>query len=178
MHIEVFDNRIPLGLRCDLLDYCFNSTFKLGWTDRSSNETDIYDLNIHSRWTESNIRDCHIMPYIMGCIEESNWFTKRNVNKAIVNLVKSEDVHYIHAHKEQVALYYVNLDWKDGWYGETVFYNPMNLDEIVFTSTYKPGRILLFDSNIPHAIRPQSIKGPKFRMSLTLFFDDKKDGFS
>ena len=75
-------------------------------------------------------------------------------------------------------MYYVNLDWEDGWYGETMFYNPNDLDEIVFTSAYKPGRIILFDGNIPHAIRPQSIKGPKYRMTLTVLFEDEKDGFS
>ena len=69
------------------------------------------------------------------------------------------------------VLYYINLDWRDGWHGETLFYNPNNLKEIIYTSLYIPGRIILFDGSIPHAIRPQSIKAPKFRFTLSLFFD-------
>ena len=63
------------------------------------------------------------------------------------------------------------MDWKDGWYGETIFYNPDNINDIVFTSPYIPGRIILFDGDIPHAIRPQSSKASKFRISLSLFFN-------
>ena len=83
------------------------------------------------------------------------------------------DVHYIHHHRTRhVALYYANLDWEDGWYGETIFYDEFDENNIIFTSPYVPGRIILFDGNIPHAIRPQSIDGPKFRISITLFFDE------
>ena len=67
------------------------------------------------------------------------------------------------------ALYYVNLNWEDGFYGETFFYNSKDLSKIEFASVYKPGRIILFDGHIPHAIRPQSIKGPKFRFTLSVF---------
>ena len=88
-----------------------------------------------------------------------------------MNVVKSNDVHYIHHHEgEQVLLYYVNLDWQDGWYGETLFFNPSNIKEVQYTSSFQPGRIILFDGSIPHAIRPQSIKAPKFRFTLSLFF--------
>ena len=83
-------------------------------------------------------------------------------------------MHYIHAHwDKQIALYYVNLDWKDGWYGETLFYDPLNLQKIDFASSFIPGRILLFDGSIPHTIRPQSIKGPKFRMTLSLIYSKR-----
>ena len=72
---------------------------------------------------------------------------------------------------KQVLLYYVNLSWTDGWHGETLFYNPYNLKEVEYTSLYVPGRIILFDGTVPHAIRPQSVKATKFRLSLSLFFD-------
>jgi len=62
------------------------------------------------------------------------------------------------------------LNWEDGWYGETMFYDPNDLEKVSYTSLYKPGRIILFDGSIPHAIRPQSIRGPKYRISLTLIF--------
>ena len=32
-----------------------------------------------------------------------------------------------------------------GGYGETLFYDPYDIEKISFTSVYKPGRIILFD---------------------------------
>ena len=52
-----------------------------------------------------------------------------------------------------------------------VFKDTNNLKEIAYTSSYIPGRIILFDGSIPHAIRPQSVKAPKFRFTLSLFFE-------
>ena len=43
--------------------------------------------------------------------------------------------------------------------------------DIIYTSPYTPGRIIVFDATIPHAIRPQSVIGPKFRFTLASFFD-------
>ena len=31
---------------------------------------------------------------------------------------------------------------------------------------------LLFDGTIPHAIRPQSVAGPKFRITISMFYND------
>jgi hypothetical protein len=44
----------------------------------------------------------------------------------------------------------------------------MKYQEIILENNKK---IQIFDVNIPHALRPQSIKSPKFRLTLSLFFD-------
>jgi hypothetical protein len=64
----------------------------------------------------------------------------------------------------------VNQEWRDGWHGETLFFSE-NLKEIVHAMVYTPGRVVVFDGNIPHAIRPQSIIGPQFRYTLAMVFD-------
>ena len=46
-----------------------------------------------------------------------------------------------------------------------------NINDIKFTSSYVPGRIILFDGTTPHAIRPQSSMAPKFRFSVSVFFN-------
>ena len=95
-----------------------------------------------------------------------------NLNLHSINRLVVFDEYVDNAHhNQQVALYYVNLEWRDGWHGETVFYNPDKLNEIAYASLFVPGRIILFDGSIPHAIRPQSIKAPKFRFTVSLFFD-------
>ena len=90
-----------------------------------------------------------------------------DISKKSLEIVKINSLNFGLSHRSK----FVNLDWRDGWHGETLFYNPDNLKEIVYTSLYIPGRIILFDGSIPHAIRPQSVKAPKFRFTLSLFFD-------
>jgi Rps23 Pro-64 3,4-dihydroxylase Tpa1-like proline 4-hydroxylase len=78
-------------------------------------------------------------------------------------------VYYAHTHGEdKVLLYYINMEWKEGWHGETQFYSD-DLKEVKYTSPYTPGRLILFDGKIPHTMRPQSIIAPKFRFSLSMF---------
>jgi len=169
-NLSIFDNRVPFDIAQIIWDGSTNLPFKLGWGD--SYEPEKWDLNAHSNLKISHLTSSGILPYFEKCIDETKWFTKNKLSKIILNLVRPDDVHFIHSHQDmQVLLYYVNLEWRDGWYGETIFYDSCDLDKIIFTSIYKPGRIILFDGSIPHAIRPQSIKAPKYRFSLSLFFE-------
>ena len=169
LHLNVFDNKIPFVTRDRIWRYCTNSTFKLGWQD--TDDPSKYELNTHSSWTQKELEDSEIFPYLEDCIRNTDWFTSRKIAKIIVNLVRSDDVHYIHGHHGHVGLNYVNLDWQDGWYGETIFYDPDDITNIAYTSPYTPGRFVLFDGSIPHAIRPQSSKAPKYRFTISIFFE-------
>ena len=169
-HIVYFDNVVPTSERLQIHEFCLKSTYKLGWYD--SQDPSKYILNLHSRWSDEDMENSQLLPYIQNCIDQTPWFTKKKLFDVVVNLVRPNDVHTIHHHKnEQVALYYVNLDWRDGWYGETIFYDEFDQNKIGFTTPYIPGRIVLFDGSIPHAIRPQSAEGPKFRITISLFYE-------
>ena len=52
-------------------------------------------------------------------------------------------------------LQYATFTWQPQWHGETVFYNS-NYSEILHSVTFKPGRIVFFDSSIPHSARVPS----------------------
>ncbi len=78
------------------------------------------------------------------------------VNYAVpgtVDLIHDDAPHYKKNH--YTLLHYGNFTWHSNWHGETVFYDS-NYSEILFTSVFKPGRIILFDSSIPHCARPPS----------------------
>lgn len=171
MNLQVFDNKVPYTIRENLLDYCTKSSFRLGWTDRPPIENDKSIPNIYSSWSNNNLSESKILPYIAECMDETPFFTCRHIESIILNLIRPSDVHFIHSHpNKQVALYYCNLTWEDGWYGETMFYDPNDLEKVSFTSLYTPGRIILFDGSTPHAIRPQSVSGPKYRITLSIVF--------
>jgi len=91
--------------------------------------------------------------------------------RCTINSSTNGQANFAHTHPDQFSLlYYINLDWKPEWAGETLFYNEA-VDEVEFTSIYKPNRLILFEGEIPHSLRCQSVVGPEYRFSLAMFFN-------
>jgi len=61
-------------------------------------------------------------------------------------------------------LYYPNPEWKDGWDGETVFYDPSG--EISFAVRLRPNRFVFFDASTLHAGRAPSRACPVLRVTV------------
>lgn len=86
---------------------------------------------------------------------------KITVFRQYVNFSTSTTVDVIHTDspantpKSFTILHYANFSWDKNWHGETVFYNS-TADEIEFSTMIKPGRVVVFDSNIPHSARAPS----------------------
>ena len=167
--IQVYDDLFDFNSRTDIYDYVRNSFFKIGWADTDILDTVKHEF-IHSAYSKEDVDKLGFFEKlkktpIMNHIEDLEH------KHTIVNLSTPSDSNFIHFHQEKlVVLYYVNLNWGNGWHGETLFYDEWGRD-IIFASSYTPGRIIVFDASIPHTIRPQSIIGPKFRFTLSSFFD-------
>jgi len=65
------------------------------------------------------------------------------------------------------VLYYANEDWDANWSGETVFYNDSR-NEIVKSVFPRPGRIIAFDSRIPHVAREPNRICPVVRYTIAI----------
>lgn len=172
-NIHVFDGVTPLRFRENAYQTFLKSYFIIGWSDTEDPAKKVHDHFLHSNYSYDDVVDLGLFEVINAVdgikklIEGLHW------QKTILNLSQTSDVNYIHSHPEKkVVLYYGNVEWRDGAHGETHFYND-NLTDIEFTSSYVPGRIIVFDGDIPHCIRPQSIIGPKFRFTLATTFHDK-----
>ena len=63
----------------------------------------------------------------------------------------------------------MNLEWRDGWHGETLFFDE-SCKDIMYASPYTPGRVIAFDAKIPHTIRPQSHLASFYRFTLALVY--------
>ena len=61
-------------------------------------------------------------------------------------------------------LYYPNPEWKDGWDGETVYYDQHG--EIALAIRLRPNRAVFFDSRILHAGRAPSRLCPALRVTV------------
>lgn len=62
------------------------------------------------------------------------------------------------------AIVYVHDNWAVPWGGELVFYSPEG--EIISAVHPTPGRLIVFDSAIPHVARAPSRECPALRVSL------------
>jgi SM-20-related protein len=56
--------------------------------------------------------------------------------------------------------------WQPSWHGETLFYTPDHSD-VIRAVLPKPGRMVIFDSDIPHAGRDPSRLCPLIRVTIT-----------
>jgi len=168
--IHVFDNILPLSVRNNIFTIAQNSKFELGWSDTNIPENKSQDCFIHSVWdTDKIINETKLFHFITTPL--LSLLDGLSVSRVVLNLTVPVDVNHIHTHKEsKVLLYYVNLDWNEAFHGETQFWSE-DLKRIQFSSPYVPGRLILFDADIPHTIRPQSIIGPKFRFTLSILLN-------
>ena len=64
----------------------------------------------------------------------------------------------------------MNNEWKDGWGGETFFYDSHG-KEIIYTSPYTPNRMIKFNGELVHRFNGPSRTGPKFRFSISTFIE-------
>lgn len=167
--IKIYDNLFDLNYRQTLYNYVDTSRYVIGWSDTNIPEKQQY-RNLHSNYNEDDLKTIQYLQILesVGILKEVEGL---ELKRAVVNLSTPSDAHFIHSHPEKkVILYYANLEWQDGWHGETLFFED-NSREVVYASSYTPGRVIVFDGGIPHSIRPQSILAAKFRFTLALFFD-------
>ncbi len=68
-------------------------------------------------------------------------------------------------------IYYANLQWDISWGGQTLFLNE-KLDEVVYCSLFKPGRVILFDNTIPHMILTPTTHAVEHRFSFVMQFEN------
>ena len=167
-NIRVYDNVFDMEYRNRVYRFAQESSFRIGWTDSTAVENKKYQ-SLHSTYSPDDVARLGILERLANTpvAQEMSGFTLSN---CVLNLSTAADVNFVHAHPEdKVLLYYVNLDWQDGWHGETLFYDETG-KEVVFASAYTPNRLIAFDAKIPHTIRPQSHLAPQYRLTLTLLY--------
>jgi hypothetical protein len=171
-NIDVFDGLVNAVLRNKIESFIMNSGFRIGWPDAVYGPKAAYKC-MYSGFTKEDLINCGLGNVIFTAPEIAPFIEGKELLKCLVNLTRAGDVHFTHSHPagETVVLYYANLDWLPEWWGETIFYNDDG-SNIVHASRYTPGRIVVFDGTIPHAIRPQSTIGPQYRFTVTSIFTD------
>ena len=166
--IRVYDDVFDMEYRHSLYSFAQSSTFRIGWADSVLAENKKYQF-LHSTYSKDDLDRLGFLSHLeqTPVANETLGFTLSN---CVLNLSTPSDINFIHTHPEdKVLLYYVNLEWHDGWHGETMFYDESG-KEVVFASAYTPNRLIAFDAKIPHTIRPQSHLAPHYRLTLALVY--------
>jgi hypothetical protein len=164
--IRVYDNVFEWMYRSILYQFAKSSLFRIGWADSSMLEKAHYHY-LHSAYSEEDIARIGLLDRLMQSSVRDE-LTGYNVAKCVLNLSTPADVNFVHAHPEdKIILIYVNLEWEDGWHGETLFYSESQKD-VMFASPFTPNRVVVFDPKIPHTIRPQSYIAPFYRFTLAI----------
>lgn len=166
--IFIVDNVLTVSEHNYLYNSILRSNFNIGFEDTEAIER-LSNKYLHSVWNPTVLKECGFIDALKNT-EIWNIISDLEVKRIIINLSVPSDTYYPHCHKDELALiYYANMDWKPEWGGETIFFEE-NLQDIVYASLYKPGRLILADGNIPHTIRSQSDLAPHYRFSLAMFF--------
>jgi len=167
--IAIYDNLFDFHYRNDIYDFATKSYFQIGWEDTHNLENSKHRY-LHSLYSQTDIDNLGIIEKIQNT-PAAEEIVGYEIEKTVLNLSTPADSHFIHTHQNnKVLLYYVNLNWNDGWHGETLFYKN-NTQEIVFATPYVPGRLLCFDAKIPHTVRPQSHIASHYRFTLSIFLN-------
>ena len=167
--LRVYDDVFDLQYRYAVMAFAQTSLFRIGWADNLTPEKSQYQ-SLHSAYSAEDIERLGVLERLANT-PVAQEMVGHKVEKCILNLSTASDANFIHAHPEdKVLLYYVNLEWHDGWHGETLFYDEAGKD-VVFANAYTPNRLVAFDAKIPHTIRPQSHLAPQYRLTLAVILN-------
>ena len=168
--IDLYDDIFTFGERLVLYDTFRNCPFFMRGTDDSIIDHQS-DITMVHEVTQDFLNNTRFLKVLSGEPEFNELITKYKVNSAIVNVTTPADKYHKHVDivGGKTLLYYVNMDWNPSFFGETVFVGDRD-DDYQFVAPYVPGRIVVFDGEIPHIIRPQIMSGPKYRMTFAIKF--------
>jgi hypothetical protein len=162
----VYDDVFALAYRISLYTFAKSSLFRIGWQDSIEIEKAHYH-SLHSSYSEEDISRIDLLSELLQS-SVADELCGYKISKCVLNLSTPSDVNFVHTHQEdKIILIYVNLDWQDGWHGETLFYSESQKN-VVFASPFTPNRVIVFDPKIPHTIRPQSYIAPFYRFTLAV----------
>lgn len=179
--IQVYDGIFNYSEISGIYNALTHGTYILDNANRGDVQ-DMQDRKLVYRITPELLDKLHFFDGALNTIiDEHIPENKYDHFKSYVNLGLYTDNHEVHAdhyydRAGKTLLYYVNEAWNRDWGGETVFLDD-NAEEILYTSQFVPGRVVIFDSNIPHSAKPQSIDGPSYRFTMAMKFFRREEKY-
>jgi len=153
--IHVFDNLVSSVVLKQINDALDQSSF-------TRNEIAKPETQEHKHWArEMPIQATQQLPLFRPTMLASGTFcapgTRFNLYRSYTNYASFGDMLFTHTDcmpgaGEITALWFIAEHWEHEWGGETLFFNQHMDAEFVVSP--KPGRLILFNGEIPHVGRP------------------------
>lgn len=167
--IDIYDDWLPATDKLHIFKFLINSFYvpkrapfsdsaqSIGTLEASYGLRDMLRLRIFEN------------EFILNYIKENNL----RIYRSYAVLVTASDTYMYHVDSDiegtPTALYYANLEWKPEWEGETHF-SDEKMQEVLFTSSFVPGRLVIFDGTIPHKSSQPAIGSSGYRFALAIKF--------
>lgn len=165
--LETVDNAFSLAEKDHIYDYAVNASYKLS---RLSSELPS-QRSYPTLKSDVSIGDLIRLGFFNDQVTSLIQDTGLRVLQAYINLGTCSDRYFYHVdsghNADRTFLYYINLDWRSEWEGETHFSNEA-LTDIIHSSAFVPGRIVFFDATLPHKTSQPSYGAELFRYCLVV----------
>jgi len=173
--IEVFDEVFSSNDRIKISDFSLNSSYRPKRQATNSIHLMTKQATLKSAYNREDLENSGILDN--GFIKK--YLTTENLRVAdvYVNLCTASDIYLYHTDTytkgSKTILYYVNLEWKPHWEGETHFSS--NMIDIDYSSAFIPGRLIIFDGIIPHKSSQPSYSAEVYRYIYVIKLVCKED---
>lgn len=166
--IKVFDDLFSYRERCNMfammrkIPFQFWAAYDTLLTDQESS------FIVKSAWDNEHFYNFGILD-LPGAEPIRDVLKDYLLERSWVNLGTPIDRTRYHSDSSRPGcismLFYLNVHWDKEWDAPTIFRSD-DLEDIEYTSEYKPGRVVLFDSDIPHKATHAPMEAKQFRFTL------------
>ena len=173
--IKIVDNFLDDKTIHELYDELWNADWYLQGTDYSLSDRNDRGWSL-TKYLKLPLQSNSIYDIIYQKVSELPELKDYQLSRVLRNAYKFSDVIGLHRDigYDITVLIFGNKEWKLNWASETIFTSEESENaEIIKSVIPKPGRLLIFDSNIPHTGRVPSSAFPHYRYSLVYNFKKK-----
>ena len=170
-NIVVFKNVYDYSHRMNLMKWMLKSQFTFGHSHDSTISSFKSNLILSAHptvspdelWKMFKFNDENTEPLQKEIGKE------RFLQRCWVNVDFSKNSNYYHSDEFKEGsvsmLYYANMEWHNSWDGHTIWSSD-TLEQIEHIEPYEPGKIVIFDSKIPHKPCASSPESPSYRFTF------------
>jgi hypothetical protein len=176
--IAIYDDVFTFSARSEMYHFANNSLYTIDRFTSDLPEMSQYHRTIKSSFTVTDMVRFKFFhnDFILKFIKENNL----RIFNTYINLCTASDIYQYHVDSFTpgipTMLYYLNQEWDPIWEGETHFANS-TMKDILFSAAFVPGRLVIFDSTIPHKSSQPGPLAKFYRFTLAVKFTKEGDQF-
>jgi len=190
-NVYIIDDLFSVDERAELHDTAITSSYIKNNNDFEHNDNKFIFHKWRCNLSLEELSKCAKIPDKLQAVFSTifpNMLLDLNIITSYINFSDPHSVDRIHIDNFDIdeyleenidfftVLIYGNFEWHSDWKGETVFYND-TFNEIIFSTTMKPGRVIVFEGTIPHSATPPSFLSPFSRYTYAVKLKLKKNEY-